>query len=52
MFYHDFSGAALGYQIDGAKTFFSPQNRENSSKPSNSAIFQKIDGAIAALAPP
>ena len=26
------SGAALGFQNDGAKIFSSPQNRENSSK--------------------
>ena len=26
------AGAALGFQIDGAKTFFSPQNRKNSSE--------------------
>ena len=26
-------GAALGFQIDGAKSFFSPQNRKNISGP-------------------
>ena len=26
------TGAALGFQIDGAKPFFSPHTRENSSK--------------------
>ena len=30
---HPPTGAALGFQIDGAKTFFSPQKRENSFEP-------------------
>ena len=30
---NQYPGVALGFQIDGAKIFFSPQNRENISGP-------------------
>ena len=36
------SGVALGFQIDGAKFFFSPQIRENSSDPNWLGGIQKL----------
>ena len=46
------AGAALGFQIDGAKPFFSLQNSESRSEPCSIVQYlKKIDGAIAPLAP-